>query len=89
MPQAIVDPEHLRQFASMLKVFTEEVSQRSASLAGQMNDLSQTWRDQQHHKFAIEFTEQLRQLSRLVDAAQQHVPYLMRKADQIDQYLRG
>ena len=89
MPQAVVDPDHLRQFAANLKAFTEEIAQRSASLAGQMNELSQSWRDQQHHKFAGEFTEQLRQLARLVDAAQQHVPYLMRKADQIDTYLRG
>ena len=89
MAQAVVDPDHLRQFAANLRAFTEDVSMRSAAISGQMNDLSQSWRDQQHHKFAAEFTEQLRQLAKLAEAAQQHVPYLMRKADQIDAYLRG
>lgn len=89
MAQAIADPEHLRQFAGQLKAFTDEFGQRSAALSGQMNELAHTWRDQQHHKFAAEFSEQLRQLNRLVDQAQQHVPYLLRKAEQIDAYLHG
>lgn len=89
MPQAIVDPEHLRQFASSLKAFTDEFQQRSSVLAGQMESLSHTWRDQQHRKFTAEFEDQLRQMGRAVEAAQRHVPYLLRKADQIDVYLRG
>jgi len=89
MPQAIVDPEHLRQFAGALRAFTDELQQRSSSLGSQMIQLSQTWRDQQHHKFAAEFEDQLRQLARFLEGARSHVPYLLRKADEIDAYLRG
>lgn len=89
MPQAIVDPEALRQFAGTLRAFTEDLQQRSIALSAHMNTLSQTWRDQQHHRFAAEFDDQLRQLTKLVESSERHVPYLLKKADQIDAYLRG
>ena len=52
-----------------------------------MNQLEQTWRDEQQRKFADEFTMQMQQMNRLIQATEQHVPYLMRKAEQIDAYL--
>lgn len=89
MNQAIVDPEQLRHFASNLKGFAEDLQQRATALSGQMNQLEQTWRDQQQRKFAAEFEDQMRQLQRLVESTRQHVPYLLRKAEQAEQYLRG
>ena len=87
MNQAVVDPEQLRQFAGHLHQFAEEMKQRSAGLASQMNQLEQTWRDEQQRKFAEEFTVQMRQMTRLIQSTEQHVPYLLRKAEQIDAYL--
>ena len=87
MNQAIVDPEQLRQFAAHLHRFSEEMKERSAGLASQMNQLEQTWRDEQQRKFAEEFTTQMRQMTRLIKSTEQHVPYLLRKAEQIDAYL--
>ncbi len=87
MSQAVVDPEHLRQFAGQLHRFAEEMQQRSAVLGSQMNQLEQTWRDEQQRKFAKEFSEQMRQMARLIKTTEQHVPYLLRKAEQIDAYL--
>ena len=89
MNQAIVDPEQLRRFAANLKIFSEDLQQRSAALSAQMNQLEQTWRDQQQRKFAAEFEVQLRQMAKLVEASKQHVPYLMRKAEQAEHYLQG
>lgn len=87
MNQAIVDPEQLRQFASHLHRFTEDLKERSTALGSQMNQLEQTWRDEQQRKFAGEFAEQMRQMSRLIKMTEQHIPYLLRKAEQIDAYL--
>lgn len=87
MSQAVVDPEQLRQFAAHLHRFAEEMKQRSSGLASQMNQLEQTWRDEQQRKFSEEFIAQMRQLSRLIQSTEQHVPYLLRKAEQIDAYL--
>jgi uncharacterized protein YukE len=87
MSQAVVDPEQLRQFATHLKLFADELRSRSTSLATQMNRLEQSWRDEQQRKFSEDFVVQLRGLSRVIQSTEQHIPYLLRKADQIDAYL--
>lgn len=87
MSRAVVDPDQLRQFARSLHRFTEELRQQAAGLQSQMNTLEQTWRDEQQRKFASEFEDSLRQLQRVIASSEEHVPYLMRKAEQIDAYL--
>lgn len=88
MSQAIVDPAELRRFAGLLREFNNDLQARLGSVAGQLNLLNQTWRDQEHLKFAEEFTEHLKLLSRFVEANERHVPYLVRKADRIEEYMQ-
>ncbi len=88
MPQAIVDPEELRRFAQSLKKFSGDVQERTSSLSGQMATLERTWRDQEQKKFAEEFEQQIKAISRFLEVIDHHVPYLMRKAEIIDEYLQ-
>ena len=88
MSQAIVDPGELRRFAGLLREFNNDLQTRLGSVAGQLNLLNQTWRDQEHLKFAEEFSEHLKLLSRFVEANERHVPYLVRKADRIEEYMQ-
>jgi len=88
MPQAVVDPEELRQFAQSLKRFNSQLRERAAALANQLNALSATWRDQEHKKFAEQFESNMKVLLRFSETADQYVPYLLRKAEHIDEYLR-
>jgi uncharacterized protein YukE len=88
MAQAIVDPTELRRFAQALKQFNTDLSERATSLGAQMGALSNTWRDQEQKKFAEEFEQHLKVLSRFVDANEQHIPYLLRKAERIEEYLQ-
>ena len=88
MSQAIVDPGELRRFAGLLREFNNDLQARLGSVAGQLNLLHQTWRDQEHLKFAEEFSEHLKLLSRFVEANERHVPYLVRKADRIEEYMQ-
>lgn len=87
MAQAIVDPEELRQFAAMLKRFSQQVRESSTTLSRAQGRLSESWRDQEHRKFADEFEEQMKMVNKLLDASDKHVPYLLKKAEYIDQYL--
>jgi len=57
MAKAVVDPEELRQFAMSLKKFLAGLNQQMTSMQAQMNNLGQTWRDQEHARFAAEFEE--------------------------------
>jgi uncharacterized protein YukE len=61
----------------------------TSKLSQQMQQLSASWRDQEHAKFAVEFEQELKQLSRLIEASERHVPYLIRKAELIEEYQRG
>ncbi len=88
MSQAIVDPEDLRRFAGMLRDFNGDLQSKLTVLAGQLNSLSQTWRDQEHQKFAEEFSQHLRMAARFVEANEEHIPYLLRKAERIEEYLQ-
>jgi uncharacterized protein YukE len=86
MAQAIVDPEQLRQFAIMLKRFNGTLSESVAKVSTEMGRLASTWRDQEHRKFAQEFEQQIKQLQRLIENGEKHVPYLLRKAELIEEY---
>jgi uncharacterized protein YukE len=88
MSQAIVNPEELRAFAQKLKQFNNVLSDQSAMLANQLDGLGNTWRDQENRKFAEEFKEHLRILAQFVEMNNRHIPYLLRKAERIDEYLQ-
>ena len=87
MPQAIVDPEELRQFARNLKKFNTDVEDRIGALGAQLAALGRTWRDQENKKFVEEFEQHMKTIGRFIQLTEQHIPYLLRKAELIEQYL--
>ncbi len=88
MPQAIVDPEQLRRFARNLERFNNDLEERAAGLRAQLAELGKTWRDQEQRKFTEEFEQHMKIMGRFVEMAHEHIPYLLRKADTIEEYLR-
>ena len=87
MAQAIVDPSELRRFAQSLKQFNAELRDRLAGLHGQLMGLGDTWRDQEHEKFAQEFEQTMNVLAAFVEHADLHIPFLLRKAERVEEYL--
>jgi uncharacterized protein YukE len=87
MPRAIVDPEELRRFASELKRFNAELQTQSTGIQRGFSKLSETWRDEEHAKFAEEFQIMLRALAKFITASDKQVPLLLRKAESIRGYL--
>lgn len=87
MAKAVVDPEELRRFAMDLKRFNNELQAQLSSIHARFLGLGQTWRDQEQAKFAEEFEVTMRALARFVEVSHQHIPFLMKKADRIDDYL--
>ena len=87
MAQAIVDPAELRRFAHNLHQFNGELQDRMAVLHGQLVGLGDTWRDQEHEKFLQEFEQTMQALEHYIETVNQHIPYLLRKAELIEDYL--
>jgi WXG100 family type VII secretion target len=88
MSQAIVDPLELRRFAQNLKNFNQELEARLTSLRAQLHSLSATWRDQEHKKFAEDFEQHMKVIAKYMEATNEHAPFLLRKADRIEEYLQ-
>lgn len=88
MSRAIVDPAELRRFAQSLKHFNVEVARQLAVLQGQFAALGDTWRDQEHERFGEKFAETVQVLTRFIEVSGQHIPFLLRKAERIEEYLQ-
>ncbi len=87
MPQAIMDPEEVRRFATELKKFNTDLQNGMASLQARFAALGDSWQDQEQVKFAEEFKQTMKALKKFVEASNTHTPYLLRKAQRIDEYL--
>jgi uncharacterized protein YukE len=82
-----MDPEQVRRFAEELKRFNIELQEKIGSLQARFSAVSDTWQDQEHAKFAEEFRQTMKTLKRFVEVSNQHTPYLLRKAQRIEEYL--
>jgi len=85
--KAIVDPEELRRFASDLKRFNADIQGQVTSIQRRFVKLGETWQDQEHAKFADEFSKLVGPLNKFVEASEKHIPFLLRKAQKIQEYL--
>ncbi len=87
MAQAIMDPEQVRRFAEELKRFNSDLQDKIVSLQARFAALGDTWQDQEHVKFSEEFKQTMKALKKFVEISNQHTPYLLRKAQRIEEYL--
>jgi uncharacterized protein YukE len=88
MSQAIVDPAELRRFATSLKRFNEELQSQVQVIHGQLGGLGQSWRDREHDKFVEEFQQTMLAIRHFLEVSNQYIPFLMRKAERIEEYLQ-
>ncbi len=87
MAQAIMDPEKVRRFADELQRFHTDLENRLVLLQARFNALGDTWQDQEHEKFSEEFKLAMKALKKFVELSKAHTPYLLRKAQRIEEYL--
>ena len=87
MVQAIIDPEQVRRFAEELKRFNSDLQNSLSALQARFAALGDTWQDQEHNKFSEEFKQTVKALRKFIEVSNQHTPYLLRKAQRIEEYL--
>ena len=85
MSQAIMDPAEVRRFAEEMKRFNLELQNRMALLQARFAALGDTWQDQEHARFSEEFRDTMKVLKRFIESSNQHTPYLLRKAQRIEE----
>ena len=82
-----MDPEEVRRFAKELKRFNDEVTVKASSLQARFAALGSSWQDQEHEKFSEEFTQAMKVMKKFTEVSEKHTPYLLRKAQRIEEYL--
>ena len=87
MAQAIMDPEKVRRFAEELQRFHTDLENRLVLLTARFSNLGDTWQDQEHEKFSEEFKQAMKALKKFIEVSKAHTPYLLRKAQRIEEYL--
>jgi WXG100 family type VII secretion target len=88
MAKANVDPTELRRFAQDLSRFNNDLQGLVSSLHSKMQGLEATWRDQEQKKFSEAFNQTTRALANFLEASQQHVVFLGKKATLVEEYLK-
>jgi uncharacterized protein YukE len=88
MAQVIIEPEQVRRFAEELQRFNRDTQQRISALQARFLQLGETWQDQEHTRFAEEFRQTVKTMKKFLDLSEHHVPFLLRKAQRIEDYLK-
>ncbi len=81
-----MDPEKVRRFAEELQRFNSDLENRLILLHTRFA-AGATWSDQEHEKFAEEFKTAMKALKKFVELSKEHTPFLLRKAQRIEEYL--
>ena len=87
MSKAVMDPAEVRRFAEELKRFNLDLQNRITLLQARFGALGETWQDQEHARFAEEFRQTMKALLKFMESSSQHTPFLLRKAQRIEEYL--
>jgi len=82
-----MDPDEVRRFAKELKRFNDDLQTKAAALQARFGALASTWQDQENIKFAEEFVQTMKMLKKFNETTEQHTPFLLRKAQRIEEYL--
>lgn len=88
MAKAVADPGEIRRFAHDLKRFNNEIQGQTQTMQARMSSLAQSWRDQEQAKFEEDFDATMKTLQRFMKASEVHIPFLLRKAQRIEDYLQ-
>lgn len=82
-----MDPDEVRRFAEELKRFNQDLQNRTSALQARFQALGESWQDQEHTKFADEFTQATKAIKKFLEASGRHSALLLRKAQRIEEYL--
>lgn len=88
MARVEVDPEDVRAFARKLQSFNAKLQGDFAALHGHLKILGESWRDQEHDRFAAEFEQTAKAIRQYLEMSRRYIPFLVGKAEAAEAYLR-
>ena len=89
MSGVIIDSKELRDFASELSRYNQELTSATSHLNANFRRLGETWRDPAYGRFGQEFEQMLANIRRFQKVSEDVIPKLRAKADRVDQVHHG
>ncbi len=86
LPKVDADPAELRQTAQQLRRFKSDVESQLSRVNSRV--VAMRGSDPQQRKFADEWEKTARSMRSFLSTIDSHAPYLERKAQQLEDYLR-
>lgn len=87
MSNVHANPDQIEQFATSLAIFGQNVREELAKIHVAFDQLSETWIDDVHEEYNEKFDEMVPPISRLMEDTPEHVMHLLRKAEQLREFL--
>lgn len=81
------NPDEMRQFAHHLNRLAIDFLSLRDSTRAKMNQLSQSWRDNENSQFVQQFEQDIKPLEKLIQTSQEYSNFLNKKAATLDVYL--
>ncbi len=88
MSDVRANPNDLRDFAKHLKKSSEDLQRLRNTTKAKMQQLNQSWRDQENARFVEQFEQEMKSLEKLTKTAEDYSKFLTRKAEALEAYLR-
>jgi hypothetical protein len=85
MARVHVEPEDLREFASGIRKYLDIIESETNSLKIQFDRLE--WDDPKTKQFEEKLEDLLRMLEFFREGAEEQIPYLIRQAETLEEYL--
>ena len=89
MSQVRGNPEEMRRFASSLNRFAQTLSNEVSRIDEASRKVGETWNDHEYQKFMAEWQQTLSVLKRFLNDAPQYERHVMKKASELEAYLRA
>lgn len=87
MPQIIIDPDEVRNFARFLEDTVDRIKNQQSLITAHFSNLKEVWQDHKYVKFERVFSDTNTHLNAFLILGENYSDYLRRKAEKADRYL--
>lgn len=85
MARVMVEPEDLRDFANTIRKYLDTMESETNNLKNSFDKLE--WEDIKNQQFSEILEELLRVLLNFKEGAEEQIPYLIKQAETLEEYL--
>ena len=87
MPNAIANPEEIRNFSNVIEHYIDVLGDETSLMESEFQKLGDTWKDQQRASFEENYRSLTNTITAFINNAQEQIPHLRQMAADLEEYL--